>query len=638
MKIHAVLAIIALSAAVVLAATPDMPREIVIGLSPLQPAAERTNQQCLLQRFLLSQCPTSTRVVIWDAWQLQVVSDIQPFQLKYDSPAARAPRLAPALAAICRWSAGATAVQIPASVKDSAAIKAPEWLHAIAATPATGRRIVVILASPFCLVPDEPTFSMVQTRFPSDAHLAHTTADSIYGTADKRGLLVQTVVLWAYSSEDLFASQRHRRCISRWWSLYIASQGPNAMLADFSSDSAQILLHSLNADYRPIGEFAVDPADSALVMHVANEREIPLQVPHDKPAPPELPPRPPVIQPPTPATPTVQAPQPATPPVSQPPRVAPEPMPVAPPPPVQVRLDVRVTDQTGMPVPGLSKPDFEVTEDGANQQIASFDTNRTPTSLVLLIDTSGSIGSKLDRIRDAASSIIRQCGDQDEFCVMEFKATTTMLQDFTSDVAAADSALAALKAGGQTALLDALKFALDHASQKGKHERKGLVLITDGGEADSQSTRADVIPLLQRGNVQFYAVGFPEGLDRVQPPSSRGRAPVRPQPTEALARNLLDTLAKASSGGLVFYPRQAADLGLIAQSIVLDLRAPRYSIGYYPTRPQTETGWRSIQVLVRPSPDRGPTIARTRAGYFAGQLGPANASSADTTDANQSIR
>jgi len=296
-----------------------------------------------------------------------------------------------------------------------------------------------------------------------------------------------------------------------------------------------------------------------------------------------------------------------------------EPKPVPVPPPVQVTLNVGVTDSTKTPIPGLSRADFTVLEDGMQQNIASFSADRAPISLVLLLDTSGSIASKLDRIRGAASTIIHQAGDQDEFCLVEFKASMTVVQDFTSDTSAADRALANLKAGGQTALLDALQFSLEHASRNGRHERKGLVLITDGGEADSHFTRADVLPLLQRANVQFYAVGFPEGLDRVQSPDTRGHGPIKPQPTEAQARDLLDTLAKASSGGRVFYPLRAADLGPISQSIVSDLRAPRYTIGYYPTRSQSEVGWRSVQVLVRPSPERGQLTARTRAGYVAGQ-------------------
>lgn len=300
-----------------------------------------------------------------------------------------------------------------------------------------------------------------------------------------------------------------------------------------------------------------------------------------------------------------------------------------------VTLDVGVTDSTQTPIPGLSRSDFTVLEDNVKQDIASFSTDRLPISLVLLLDTSGSIAPKLDNIRAAASSIIHQCSDHDEFCVIEFKANTTVVQDFTADVASADRALATLKADGQTALLDAARFSLDYAARKGKHPRKGIVLITDGGEADSQSTRADVLALLQRGNVQFYAVGFPEGLDRVQAPDSRFHGPAKPQPSEALARNLLDTLAKASSGGLLFFPRQASELGRIAESIVSDLHAPRYTVGYYPIRPQTDSGWRAIQVTVRPSQEHGQLTARTRAGYYPKPTQSGNAPGVGTASTSQ---
>jgi Ca-activated chloride channel family protein len=640
MKTTVALAIIALYALPALPAAPATTSEIVVGLSPLQPAAERTNQQCLLQRFLLGQCPTSTRVVIWDAWQLQVVSDIQPFQLNYDSPAARAPRLASALAALARWSAGTSAAQVPASLKDSAAIKVPEWIDALAAAPAAGRRTVVILASPFCLVPDEPTFSMVHTRYPSDAHLARTSADSIYGTADRLGHLANTTVLWAYGSENLWASQHHRERVTRWWYLFTAAQGPNAALAGFSSDAPQILREALRADHSPIAHYAVDPSDAVLAMHIAAERQVPVEVQQVPPAPtlvmPTQKPSPPPTKKVAEASPKPVLPPPPPKPRPEPkPEHKPEPKPAPVQPPAQVTLNVGVTDSTSTPTSGLSKADFTVLEDGVQQSIASFSADRAPISLVVLLDTSGSMASKLDRIRAAASIIIHQAGDQDEFCLVEFKANVGLVQDFTSDSVSADRALATLKAGGQTALLDALKFALEHASQNGRHERKGLVLITDGGEADSHSTRANVLPLLQRANVQFYAVGFPEGLDRPQSPDSRGHGPIKPQPTEALARDLLDTLAKASSGGRVFYPPKAADLGRIAQSIVSDLRAPRYTLGYYPIRPPTEAGWRSVQVLVLPSAQHGPLTARTRAGYFPSPAGAGNVTGAGTANTTQ---
>ena len=638
MKPIALIVITIAAAVAALAATPVPPPEIVFALSPFQPPADRTNQEALLQRFLLRDRPPSTRVTIWDAWELKVLCDVPAAPLAFDSPAARAPRLVPAFAALRQWATRTGVPGAPAGMENSAAIKLPEWLDSVSLRPATGHRVLVICASPFLLVPQEPSFSMVQARYPSDAHLARASTQTPYGTRDKHGHLANTTVLWAYSSENIWASQHHRERVTHWWSMFIASQGPNAVLARFTSDTPQVLLESLRTDHHPIGDFAANPSDSAVVMRVATARDIPVEVPLPNP-----PPTPkPVAQPatvvlPVPAITPVAAPQPSTPTPPRLPKVDQARKPLPAPPPAVVTLDVGVTDSAHKPVADLIQSDFTILEDGAKQDIAAFTTERAPISLVLLLDTSGSIASKLDRIRSAASTIIHQAGGQDEFCMVEFKAEVSVIQDFTSDAASADRALASLKAGGGTALLDSLKFALEYANQKGKHHRKGIVLITDGGEADSHSTRADVILLLQQGNVQFYSIAFPEGLGPAQAPDFRSHGPVKAQPTEALARNLLDTLAKASSGGLLFYPHQAAELGRISESIVSDLRAPRYTLAYHSQRPQTDAGWRSIKVMVSPSATHGPLTARTRAGYFAGQPEPANASSAGTADAKQSI-
>lgn len=268
--------IVGFSAWLASAAAPGQANEIVIGLSPFQPAAERTKQQALLQRFVVTDAPNGSRVVVWDAWQLRVICDAQLPILAYDTPAARAPRVAPALAALKQWFAGLDGGQAPAGVKDTGAIKVPEWLQAASAQPASGHRTIVILASPFCLVPTEPSFSMVETRYPSDGHLS-AGDKSIYSTVEKRGLLANITVLWAYGSEAVWASQNHHERVARWWSLYIASQGSNAMLAAFNADVPEVMFAAKRTNHRAIGEYAVNADDSAVVMHTATSRVVPLK-------------------------------------------------------------------------------------------------------------------------------------------------------------------------------------------------------------------------------------------------------------------------------------------------------------------------------------------------------------------------
>jgi hypothetical protein len=277
MRTNILILIVGLSALSAKAAALETPQEIIIGLSPFQPASERAKQQALLQRFVVADCPNGSRIIVWDAWELRVIFDVQLPALRFDTPAARAPRVAPSLAALKQWFAGLDGKQTPVGMKDTVAIKVPEWLHAATAQPATGNRTIVIFSSPFCLVPNEPSFSMVETRYPSDAHL-NAGDKSIYSIADKRGRLANTIVLWAYSSESVWASQNHRERVARWWSLFIAGQGPNAMLAAFSSDAPQVLLAATRANHRPIGDYAVNADDTALMMHIAAQREVPAKI------------------------------------------------------------------------------------------------------------------------------------------------------------------------------------------------------------------------------------------------------------------------------------------------------------------------------------------------------------------------
>jgi len=596
------------------AAAPESSPEIIIGLSPFQPTAERAKQQALLQRFIVADCPNGSRVVVWDGWALTVVCDLQLPRLAFDSPAARAPRVAPALAALKKWFAGVDGKQSQTGLKDTGAIKVPEWLHAATAQPASGRRTIVILASPFCLVPNEPAFSMVETRYPSDGHLS-AGDKTIYSIGDKRGRLNDAAVLWAYPNENVWASQHHRERVTRWWSLFVAGQG--GALAVLSADAPQVLLAATRTNHRAIAEYAVSADDATLVMHTAQQREVPVKV-QARPAPPPEPAPQPLAKPQPPPAP---APAPVA--VAPSPPAPPHPLPPSPKPIAQreivsaapVFLDVTVVDRANRPVVDLDKPDFPVIEDGVAQATGWFTRERKPISLVVLIDTSGSINSKLGRIRAAAASIVRQSHPQDEFCLVRFTSKPTVVQDFTTNAVSVEQALGRLKAGGETALLDAVKFAVQHADDRGKHDRKGVIVITDGGEANSRCSRGEVLAALQVSNARLYSVAFPDGLEQSPPSNGRTFGATKPNEAESRARNLLEDLARVS-GGRTFYPRQATELDGIAESIALELRT-QYRIGYRPARLDRDGLWREVRVEVVPNHGRGEMTVRTRTGYFA---------------------
>jgi Ca-activated chloride channel family protein len=276
---------------------------------------------------------------------------------------------------------------------------------------------------------------------------------------------------------------------------------------------------------------------------------------------------------------------------------------------VSVLLDVIVVDAQNKPVTDLQQSNFRVRENGQAQTLTSFTRERLPISIELLVDTSGSIAGKLKKIEAAGASIIRQCQPGDEFAVIEFKGSPNLVQDFTTEPSEAVSALGRLRAGGETALLDAAKLAVEHANSRAKNQRKAVVLITDGDERNSRCGREEVLNVLREANVQVYAIGFPDGLPEITA-VRQSHLSGRQGSGESQAKVLLDELALVS-GGRAFYPRSSEELDGIAAVISTDLRT-QYRIGFFTTaRPTNE--WREVKVEVEREGQNLKT--RSRSGY-----------------------
>jgi Ca-activated chloride channel homolog len=270
-----------------------------------------------------------------------------------------------------------------------------------------------------------------------------------------------------------------------------------------------------------------------------------------------------------------------------------------------VQLDVKVTDQTGRPVPGLTKNDFVVYEDKVSQSIESISGEEAPVSMGLVIDTSASMRPKLYTVSEAARGLIGQMRLDDEAFLAQFKTEAELVQEFTSNRRELEDALGQLTVNGGTALLDAIIATADHAREKGKRRRKALVVITDGLEKNSSTKEKEVIEVMKEDEVQLYLVGF---VDKVEPGDLFGRSPAKK------AKDLLIRLAE-DSGGRGFFPTDASETPAIAAQIAKDLRA-QYVISYYPSNDRRDGSFRSVRVVVDHGDNR-KLIARTRQGYYA---------------------
>lgn len=271
-----------------------------------------------------------------------------------------------------------------------------------------------------------------------------------------------------------------------------------------------------------------------------------------------------------------------------------------------VLLDVAVIDQSGKPIMNLKKEDFQVFENKIIQTIEDVDIADAPLSFGIVIDTSGSMRTKLQTVSDSALSLVKQMKDTDEAFVAQFKAEAELLRDFTSDKRDLEDGLNELFTGGGTSLLDAIIATADHAHQKGRQRKKALVVITDGVEKNSSWKEKEVIKAIQEDDVQVYLVGILDESD--DSASLFGKSATKK------AKDLLIHLAE-DSGGRAFFPKEASEMPAVMAQIAKDLRS-QYIVSYSPTNANRDGTYRTIKVLATPKDNR-KLIVRTRQGYTA---------------------
>lgn len=271
-----------------------------------------------------------------------------------------------------------------------------------------------------------------------------------------------------------------------------------------------------------------------------------------------------------------------------------------------VNLDVTVIDQHNTPIFDLNAGDFTVYEDKVKQPIESVSREEVPISFGLVIDTSGSMRSKLQTVTDAALSLVKVMRQEDEAFVASFKAEPELIQDFTSDKRELEDALGELYASGGTSLLDAIIATADYAQEKGKRRRKALVIISDGLEKNSSVKEKEVMEAIKEDEVQVYLVGFID--DEMDEKSLFGKSSAKK------AKDLLLRIAD-DSGGRAYFPKDLSEIPTIAAQIAKDLRT-QYVISYYPTNENRDGTFRTVTVSVNQKGGR-KLIARTRRGYYA---------------------
>jgi len=268
-----------------------------------------------------------------------------------------------------------------------------------------------------------------------------------------------------------------------------------------------------------------------------------------------------------------------------------------------VVVNVTVTDPYDRIVTGLDQGNFQVYDERVEQQIATFSTEDAPISVGLIFDSSGSMGEKIQKAKEAAMQFFKTSNPQDEFMLINFNERPNLISSYTSKLENVQDRLLFVKSSGKTALLDAIYLGLSE-SRKAVTNRKALLVISDGGDNHSRYTERDVKRAVQESNTQIYAVGIFEPL------SMRTRTP-----EEARGPSLLAELADVS-GGRMFSVEDANELPDIAEKISIELRN-QYVIGYKPSNLVRDGRWRRIKVKLNPPKGLPPLQVYARTGYYA---------------------
>jgi VWFA-related protein len=226
-----------------------------------------------------------------------------------------------------------------------------------------------------------------------------------------------------------------------------------------------------------------------------------------------------------------------------------------------------------------------------------------------VIDNSGSMRPKRERVHSAALSFVRESNPDDETFVIAFDDQAWLEQDFTGSIGDLVDALENLDPRLQTAMHDAIYLAVDHV-KTGRLDKKALLVISDGEDTASKWGINKVIQHVREAkNVTIYAIGL------LEEGSDGGGLFGGGNKTQKRAKEALTEIAKVT-GGQAFFPKSLDEVEAICKQIARDLRN-QYTVGYYSKNNKMDGTWRNVEVQVTPPRNTSKLTIRTNEGYYA---------------------
>jgi VWFA-related protein len=291
----------------------------------------------------------------------------------------------------------------------------------------------------------------------------------------------------------------------------------------------------------------------------------------------------------------------------------------------EVLLPVTVRDNTGQLVSGLTRTNFHVFEDGAEQPLSDLSLRQAPVDVVLLVDASSSVSDSLDDFRRAAEGFAMHLATDDRVSLIQFDDRVLLLQDWTKSIPQLRRALRRVAPGMFTRFNDAMLLAARDQLPRA-NARHAIIVLTDGIDSGRGTTFDAALRAALQSQTTVYVVSNTE-IERAKKQSELsvllsgsssaqrfnelriGDLRLGLEAIDASERNL-DQLTRAT-GGRVYKPASFNDLERIYREVAEELRN-QYAIYYSPLNRTRDGGFRRVRVETNPKHQ-----VHSRIGYFA---------------------
>ena len=260
-----------------------------------------------------------------------------------------------------------------------------------------------------------------------------------------------------------------------------------------------------------------------------------------------------------------------------------------------VLLNATITDTKGSIISGLKQNQFQIFEDGKEQKIEFFESEKTPFAAIILLDSSDSMEQRVSLARSAAIQFLDRLRIDDVAAIYNFDSKISLVQDFSNSRDIYEGAFD-IKANGMTVLNDAI-FKAAGELEKRTEKRRAIIVLSDGADTQSGRSADKALKAALSANATIYTVDLSaidtSGKERMQ------------------SQGALKNFAEKSGGKFIATPGGVA-LREAFKSIVEELGV-QYTLGYQPTNTAKDGKWRTIEIKTT----KQDVNVRTRKGYNA---------------------